>query len=73
MTWPPSRLAQRRVEQVGGAVVGADLGAALGVDREMDGVADRDRALADHRMVGVELAERLRRVLNVGLQALVAS
>jgi hypothetical protein len=37
-------VAQRRVQQMGRAVVGAHLRAPLGVYLEMDGVADRDLA-----------------------------
>ena len=58
--------AKRGVQQVGGAVVGADAVAAFGIDLLMDGVADLEFAGGDRRRERVELAERLRRILNFG-------
>ena len=49
------------------------LRSALGVDLEVDGVADRNLAGRILRLMGVEAAERLRRILNIGVQALVAA
>ena len=57
-------MAQRGVEEVGGAVIGADPGAAFDVDRLVEGVAGLDAADGDFGVERVKLAERLRRVLN---------
>ena len=55
---PPKPMAERRVQQVGGGVVGADFDATRGVDREAHLVADADLA-SRGRVVDEELAERL--------------
>jgi hypothetical protein len=65
--------AERCVQQMGRAVVGAHFRSSLGVDAEVDGVAHGDLAGADQRMMGVKPAERLRRVLDLRLEALVAA
>ncbi len=65
VTCAPSRLAQRRVQQVRGAVIGADAAAPAMIDREMDHVADRNRAALDRRLMDVQAAQRLGRVLDL--------
>ena len=62
-------MAQRGVEQMGRAVVGADRGAAFGVDDLVEGIAELDAALDDLGGERVEAAERLRRVLNMRLRS----
>ena len=62
-------MAQRGVEQMGGAVVGAGRVAALGVDRLVDACRRPSAALDDPGAQGVELAERFRRVLNIAFEA----
>ena len=62
--------AQRGVEQVRRAMVGADPVAALGIDLLMHGFADRQLARHDLGAEHVELAERLRRILNFADEAL---
>ena len=67
-------LAQRRVEQMGGAVIGADLGRGARHRRASWTASPTVTAPAfDHRVMGVQLAERLRRVLNIGLASLCPS
>ena len=67
-------VAQRGVEQMGGAVIGADLASRRSASTERWTASPTATSpVADHGMMGVEPAERLRRVLNIGLQALVAS
>ena len=63
-------VAKRRVEQVRRAMVGADLVAAFGVDRLVDGIADRELALLDPGEQRMKLAERFRRVLDLAFEAL---
>ena len=48
--------AQRRVQQVGRRVRAAQARAALGIDRELDRVADRERAALEPADVDVEVA-----------------
>jgi hypothetical protein len=62
-------MAQRRVEQMRRAVVGADPVAALGIHKLMHGFAHRQLALHDLGAKHVELAERLRCILNVTFEA----
>ena len=52
------------MEQVGGAVVGADGAAALDIDRLVERITELDRTDVDLGAQGVEFAEWFRRVLN---------
>ena len=63
-------VAQRGVEQMGRAVVGAGRVAALDIDRLVERVADLERALGDAGAQRVKLAERFRRVLNIAFEAI---
>src|SRR5207248_187793 len=62
-------VAQCRVQQMRGAVVGADAVAALGVDYLVHGLANRQLALRNLRAKHMELAELLRRILNLAFEA----
>src|SRR5688500_4240582 len=66
-------VAQGGVKQVRRTVVGANGGAAFGVDRLVERVADLERAFADVRAECVEFAERLRCVLNTAFEAIECS
>ena len=59
-------LAQRGVEQMGGAVVGADAVAAVDIDSEMDSIANLDAAGFHRGAVGVDAAKRLGGILDRG-------
>ncbi len=63
-------VAQRGVEQVGRAMIGADRAAALLVDLLGQRVADLERALADLGTKQVKLANLLRSIVNVSLEAI---
>src|SRR5258708_31698455 len=62
--------AQRRVQQMRRAMVGADAVAALGIDFLMDALANRQLARDDLRAQDVELAKLLRRILNFANESL---
>ena len=54
--------AQRGVQQVGGGVGAADAVAARGVDLQLDGVADRERAALERADMDEQVAQPLLRV-----------
>ena len=54
--------AQRGVQQVGGGVGAADAVAARGVGRELDRIADRERAALERADMDVQVAQPLLRV-----------
>ena len=62
-------LAERFVQQVGGAMVGADAVAARAVDRQVQRIADRDRSFGDRGAVRPEAAEIFVRVLDLAEHA----
>ena len=49
-------VAQGRVKQVSGRMIGANTVAALGIDREMNSVANRDRAAVNTAVMGMQAA-----------------
>src|SRR3546814_4044815 len=63
---------QRRVQQMGGAMIGANLRAPFSVDRQMHAVADLDRTRLDRGAMLVDPPERLGRVADRRLQSNVA-
>ncbi len=65
---PAEMVAQRGVQQVRRAVVGAQRVATLDIDREMHGIADFDRSGFDAGLVRVQAAERLGRIVDHRLQ-----
>src|SRR3546814_4654353 len=65
---PPETLSKSGVKQVRGAVVRADAIPALDIDAEVNGVADRNLARCDFRLMRVQPAERLASVENVSGQ-----
>src|SRR3546814_12137577 len=65
---PPETLTKSGVTQVRGAVVRADAIPALNIDAEVNGVADRNLAQCDFRLMRVHRAERLPSVEHVSGQ-----
>src|SRR3546814_11140864 len=57
---------QRRMQQVRRRMIGADRGAADGIDLHPDRIANRDGALLDRRAVRPDPAEMLLRIGNDG-------
>src|SRR5688572_2785388 len=63
-------VAQRGVQQMGGAMVGASCGATLGIDMLLQHIADIDRTVHHLSAKRMELAQRLRCILNLSFKAL---
>ena len=61
-------IAKRGVQQVGRRMVGADAATARGIDVELHDIADADAALGNARLMRMQLAERLGRRFDNGLE-----
>src|SRR3546814_9376769 len=68
---PPEKLPKSGVKQVRGAVVRSDAIPELNIDDEVNGVADRNLAQCDFRLMRVQPAERLASVENVSGQTFI--